>query len=140
MVKNSLGDWAPRARPGLPPERQDSHSCGYSRFYDEWADITQLSQNFGGNWPAVEYHPKQRSERQYPTVTAADPLQFGSGGAIVYPINDFSQVSQWMVDPNFRTPFFDQWNIGIQRELPANDVSMRTMSVRTAGMRTGVRS
>jgi len=48
-------------------------------------------------------------------VTSADPLQFGSGGSIIYPINDFSQVSQWMVDPNFKTPVFDQWNAGIQR-------------------------
>ena len=27
--------------------------AAYSRFYDDWADILQLSQNFGGNWPAV---------------------------------------------------------------------------------------
>jgi len=25
-----------------------------------------------------------------------------------------------MVDPNFKTPVFDQWNAGIQRQLPAN--------------------
>jgi hypothetical protein len=27
-----------------------------------------------------------------------------------------------MVDPNFRTPYMDQWNAGIQRELPLNAV------------------
>ena len=53
-------------------------------------------------------------------MTAADPLQLGTGGSVIYPINDFSQVSQWMVDPNFQTPVFDQWNAGIQRQLPGN--------------------
>ena len=120
MIKNSLANWAPRL--GLAYRLNDKTviRSAYSRFYDEWADITQLSQNFGGNWPAVNTIQNNGLNLNVPTVTAADPLQFGSGGAIVYPINDFSQVSQWMVDPNFQTPVFDQWNAGIQRELPAN--------------------
>ena len=120
VVKNSLADWAPRL--GLAYRLNDKTviRAAYSRFYDEWADITQLSQNFGGNWPAVNTIQNNGLNAAIPTVTAADPLQFGSGGTIVYPINDFSQVSQWMVDPNFQTPVFDQWNAGIQRELPGN--------------------
>jgi hypothetical protein len=120
VVRNSLFDWAPRL--GLAYRLNDKTvvRAAYSRFYDEWADITQLSQNFGGNWPAVNTVQNNGLNTALPTVTAADPLQFGSGGSVVYPINDFSQVSQWMVDPNFQTPVFDQWNVGIQRELPGN--------------------
>lgn len=120
MIKNSLADWAPRV--GLAYRLNDKTvlRSAYSRFYDEWADITQLSQNFGGNWPAVNTIQNSGLNLNVPTATNADPLGFGTGGAIVYPINDFSKVSQWMVDPNFRTPVFDQWNVGVQRELPAN--------------------
>jgi len=120
VVKNSLFDWAPRL--GLAYRLNDKTviRAAYSRFYDEWADITQLSQNFGGNWPAVNTIQNNGLNTAIPTVTAADPLQFGNGGSVVYPINDFSQVSQWMVDPNFQTPVFDQWNVGIQRQLPGN--------------------
>lgn len=120
VVKNSLADWAPRI--GLAYRLNDKTviRASYSRFFDEWADITQLSQNFGGNWPAVNTIQNNGLNPAIPAVTAADPLQLGGGGAIVYPINDFSQVSQWMVDPNFKTPVFDQWNAGIQRELPGN--------------------
>jgi hypothetical protein len=120
VVKNSLADWAPRL--GLAYRLNDKTviRAAYSRFFDEWADTTQLSQNFGGNWPAVATDQNNGLNVNVPTVTAADPLQFGSGGSIIYPINDFSQVSQWMVDPNFKTPVFDQWNAGIQRQLPAN--------------------
>jgi hypothetical protein len=120
MIKNSLANWAPRL--GLAYRLNDKTviRSAYSRFYDEWADITQLSQNFGGNWPAVNTIQNNGLNLNIPTVNAADPLQLGSGGAVVYPINDFSQVSQWMVDPNFKTPVFDQWNVGIQRQLPSN--------------------
>jgi len=120
VIKNSLADWAPRL--GLAYRLNDKTvlRAAYSRFYDEWADITQLSQNFGGNWPAVNTIQNNGLNTALPTVTAADPLQFGSGGSVIYPINDFSQVSQWMVDPNFRTPVFDQWNVGIERQLPSN--------------------
>ena len=120
VIQNALADWAGRV--GLAYRLNNSTVVrgGYSRFYDEWADITQLSQNFGGNWPAVNTVQNNGLNPALPNVTAADPLQFGSGGAIVYPINDFSQVSQWMVDPNFRTPYFDQWNVGVERQLPGN--------------------
>jgi hypothetical protein len=120
VIKNSLFNWAPRLGLAYRLTNKTVIRAAYSRFYDEWADITQLSQNFGGNWPAVATIQNNGLNLNAPTVDAADPLQFGSGGSVVYPINDFSQVSQWMVDPNFQTPVFDQWNVGIQRELPSN--------------------
>ena len=120
VIKNSLFNWAPRFGLAYRVNSKTVVRAAYSRFYDEWADITQLSQNFGGNWPAVATIQNNGLNTNIPTVGAADPLQFGSGGSTVYPINDFSQVSQWMVDPNFQTPVFDQWNVGIQRELPSN--------------------
>jgi hypothetical protein len=120
VIRNSLTDWAPRL--GLAYRLNDKTviRAAFSRYYDEWADMIQLSQNFGGNWPSVGAINNPNLNPALPTVTSADPLQFGHGGAIIYPINDFSQVSQWMVDPNFKTPVFDQWNVGIQRELPGN--------------------
>jgi hypothetical protein len=122
VINNALGDWA--ARVGLAYRLNDKTvaRASYGRFYDAWGTIVQLSQNFGGNWPAVNTVNNGGLNTNIPTVYANDPLQLGSGGAIVYPINDFSQVSQWMVDPSFTTPYMDQWNFGIQRGLPGNAV------------------
>ncbi len=122
VIKNSLADWAPRLGLAYRINDKTVFRGAYTRFYDAWATITQLSQNFGGNWPAVNTIQNNGLNTNVPTVGAADPLQLGSGGVIVYPINDFSKVSQWMVDPNFKTPVFDQWNVGIQRQLPSNIV------------------
>lgn len=120
VIQNSLADWGLRL--GLAYRLNDKTTVrgGYSREYDEWATIVQLSQNFGGNWPAVNTIQNNGLNSDAPTATVADPLQLGGGGAIVYPINDFSQVSQWMVDPNFRTPYFEEYNAGIERALPGN--------------------
>jgi hypothetical protein len=122
VIKNSFSDWAGRV--GLAYRIGDKMvvRSSYSRFYDAWATVVQLSQNFGGNWPAVNTLDNAGLNVNAPTALATDPLALGNGGALIYPINDFSQVSQWMVDPNFRTPYMDQWNVGIERELPANSV------------------
>ena len=122
VIKNSLFDWAGRLGVAYRLGDKMVIRSSYSRFYDAWATTVQLSQNFGGNWPAVNTLDNAGLNVNVPTAPASDPLGLGSGGAIIYPINDFSQVSQWMVDPNFRTPYMDQWNVGIERELPANSV------------------
>jgi hypothetical protein len=122
VINNSLGDWA--ARLGLAYRLTDKTvaRATYGRFYEAWGSIIQLAQNFGGNWPAVNTIDNTGLNGNLTTVMANDPLQFGTGGAVIYPPNDFSQVSQWMVDPNYRTPYMDQWNFGVQRGLPGNAV------------------
>ena len=122
VIKNSLHDWAPRLGVDFRVTDKTVARASYTRFYDAWATVVQLAQNFGGNWPAVNTIDNAGLNTNVSTAPANDPLGFGNGGALIYPINDFSQVSQWMVDPNFRTPYMDQWNIGVERELPANAV------------------
>jgi hypothetical protein len=120
VIKNSPSDWA--ARVGFAFRLNDKTTVrgGYNREYDEWATIVQLSQNFGGNWPAVATIADSSLNLNTVTTGVTDPLGLGSGGAIVYPINDISGISQWMVDPNFKTPYYDEWNGGIERQLPGN--------------------
>ncbi|HUV96874.1 MAG TPA: carboxypeptidase-like regulatory domain-containing protein [Acidobacteriaceae bacterium] len=122
MIKNSFFDWAPRLGLAYRIGNNMVFRGSYSRFYDAWATITQLSQNFGGNWPAVNTIDNTSLNLNSPTASTGDPLALGSGGTVTYPSNDFSSVSQWMVDPNFKTPVYDQWNLGIQQQLPGNAV------------------
>jgi Carboxypeptidase regulatory-like domain len=122
VIKNSLFDWAGRFGLDYRIGNKMVARASYTRFYDAWATVVQLAQNFGGNWPAVNTIDNAGLNINVPTAPANDPLGFGNGGALIYPINDFSQVSQWMVDPNFRTPYMDQWNLGIERQLPENAV------------------
>lgn len=118
ILKNDYGDWSGRL--GLAYRLNDKTvaRAGYGRFYDMWGGITQLAQNFGGNWPAVATINNPSLNQNEVTAGIKDPLNLGSGGGLVYPISTFSEVSQWMVDPNFKSPYMDQWNFGIQREMP----------------------
>ena len=122
IIQNSLKDWAGRV--GLAYRLNDKMAlrAGYGRFYDTWGTVMQLAQNFAGNWPNVATIENNGLNQNLPTAKITDPLGIGSGGAIIYPVSTFNQVSQWMVDPGFRTPYMDQWNFGVQRELPADMV------------------
>ena len=140
VIKNSLADWAPRL--GLAYRLNDKTviRAAYSRFYDEWADITQLSQNFGGNWPAVNTIQnnglnvscshgdgrrsaaiwQRRSDRlSHQRLQPGQPVDGGS---------ELPDSGLRPVERGYRAAVTGQ-----------HDVSMRTMSVRTAGMRIGVR-
>jgi hypothetical protein len=123
ILKNDHKDWSGRL--GLAYRLNDKTvaRAGYGRFYDMWGGITQLAQNFGGNWPAVATINNPTLNQNTITSGMTDPLGLGSGGGVVYPISTFSEVSQWMVDPNFKSPYMDQWNFGVQRELPDSIVA-----------------
>ena len=123
ILKNDFSDWSGRL--GLAYRLTDKTvlRAGFGRFYDMWGGITQLSQNFGGNWPAVATINNPTLNLNTVTARMTDPLGLGSGGGVVYPVSTFSEVSQWMVDPNFKSPYMDQWNFGVQRELPDSIVA-----------------
>jgi len=122
IINNSYANWAGRA--GLAYRLGDKMvvRAGYGRFYDLWGAVSQLSQNFGGNWPAVATINNSGLNPNMLTATMADPLKLGGGGGIVYPPVTFNQVSQWMVDPKFKTPYMDQWNFGVQWQFQTNTV------------------
>jgi hypothetical protein len=123
ILKNDFGDWSGRLGLAYRLNNQTVLRAGYGRFYDMWGGITQLSQNFGGNWPAVATINNPTLNQNAITSSMTDPLSLGGGGGLVYPISTFSEVSQWMVDPNFKSPYMDQWNFGVQRELPDSIVA-----------------
>ena len=82
VIKNSLYDWAGRL--GLAYRLGDKMviRSSYSRFYDAWATTVQLSQNFGGNWPAVNTLDNAGLNVNTPTALPTIRLALGSGGAI----------------------------------------------------------
>jgi Carboxypeptidase regulatory-like domain/TonB-dependent Receptor Plug Domain len=97
--------------------------AGYGRFFDNWAAITQTSQNYEGTWPSLDQlgasniNPVTSGP---PTTTAEDPLSQGSGPPVTGP-TPFTQ-STWFADPYLKRPYADQWNFGIQQQLTSKDV------------------
>jgi len=97
--------------------------AGYGRFFDNWAAITQTSQNYEGTWPSLDQLGASNINpvtSGAPTIRAEDPLNQGSGPPITGP-TPFTQ-STWFADPYLKRPYADQWNFGIQQQLTAKDV------------------
>jgi hypothetical protein len=122
ILQNDFGDWAGRLGLAYQLTNNTVLRGMYGRFYDMWGGTVQLAQNFGGNWPAVATINNNSLNQNFVTAPITNPLNFGGSGGLVYPPATFSEVSQWMVDPNFKTPYMDQWNFGVERQLPSNTI------------------
>jgi hypothetical protein len=86
--------------------------------YDNWAAVTQMSQNIEGTWPDIgqQIANNLNGPTGPPTVTAQNP--FATTGAFPAP-TPFNQV-QWFYDPHIRNPYSQQWNFGIERQVSSS--------------------
>ncbi|MGB8538021.1 MAG: TonB-dependent receptor [Acidobacteriaceae bacterium] len=110
------GNW--QGRVGLAYRATESTSvrAGYSRFYDEWSGLTQISQNLGGTWPSVGSFNINSQNVAIPTTNIGDPLSLGEG-AVFYPSATPLTNASFFYNPNIKTPLVDQWNLGIDQQL-----------------------
>lgn len=123
ILHNDYGDWQGRFGLAYRVGKSTAIRAGYGRFYDNWNSVIQLAQNYEGNWPDVGQ--LIANNLNHPGGTSAsigDPFNLGSGG-VVYPApTPFNQVN-WFVDPtDYKMPYSDQWNFGIQQQLGHNTV------------------
>jgi hypothetical protein len=123
IYHNDYEDW--QGRFGLAYRVTDKTVIrgGYGRFYDSWDAVIQLAQNYEGNWPDVGQ--QIANNLNHPTGTAAtigNPFNSGSGSLIYPAATPFNQVN-WQMDPtNYRMPYSDQWNFGLEQQLGQNIV------------------
>ena len=94
--------------------------ASFGIFFDNWAAVTQTTQNYEGAWPDIGQQLAQNlnnpsPSNPKPTVPGTDPFLGGNAGLIPAP-NPFNQV-QWFMDPNFKNPYSMQWNFGVQHQL-----------------------
>ena len=123
VIKNSFGNWAGRL--GLAYRLGDKTVVrgSYSRFYDAWADdrsaLAELRRELAGG----QYHSEQRPEPQYSNGDR-QPIRSASAAAerwFIPSTTSARSASGWWIRSS-GPPYMDQWNIGVQRELPANMV------------------
>ena len=116
IIHNSYDDWQGRFGFAYRLTGKTVVRGGYGRFYDSWNSVVQLAQNYGGTWPDIGQLTVNNLNQTYPTVGIGNPLTLGSG-AVQYPAaNPFSQVA-YFVDPYFKVPYSDQWNLEVERSL-----------------------
>ena len=106
--------------------------AGYSRFYDEWNGVAQFAQNVGGNWPSVGLLDTGQQNINTINATISDPANQGSGALSYPPATPFGNQTFYFA-PNMKTPYTDQWNIGIDQQFS----KVATLSIAYAGSHGG---
>lgn len=119
IYHDTTTNWGPRV--GLAYRVTDTLAvrAGFGIFYDNWAAVTQTSQNYEGDWPDVGQQLANNLNvpvpgTPTPTLNGLNPFASGTG---LFPApTPFNQV-QWYMDPYAKNPYSMQWNFGVAKQL-----------------------
>jgi outer membrane receptor protein involved in Fe transport len=122
IFHNSYGDWQGRFGVGYRLTDRITLRGGYGRFYDSWNSVIQLAQNYAGSWPNAAALTASNLNHTIPTAGIGDPLNLGSGSAQQLAPTPFSQVAFFADPTDYKLPYSDQWNFGIDQSAGKNTV------------------
>lgn len=120
IVHNTYDNIQPRLGIAYRVREKTVLRSSFGRFFDNWAAVIQMAQNFQGTWPSTAQLivANLNQAGTPPTVFAENPF---SGGAAMPAATPFSQ-NNWFVDPLIQNPYSYQWNFGIQQALTPSTV------------------
>jgi len=94
--------------------------------YDNWAAVSQMSQNIEGDWPGIgqliannlNVPGGPTAPNGTPTATYGDPFSAGGVNAgLPAPTPFFSGGVNWHYDPHIKNAYAYQFNFGLQRQI-----------------------
>lgn len=118
IIHSTLDNIEPRFGFAYQLSRNNVIRGSYGRFFDNWAAVNQMAQNYEGTWPSTGQLLANNLNQQSPVIPAENPFL---GGAAFPAPTPFNQV-QWYMDPLIQNPYAWQWNFGIQHALGRNTI------------------
>ncbi len=118
LVPQDRNNWAPRVGFAYQLTRKTVIRSGYGIFYSSYEAGPLSIPNPGNN-------PPYYVESNFPAVSFSTPNPQVNLLSRGLPLNAFSNPaapSLFSLDPNFRNPYVQHWNFGIQQELGFNTV------------------
>ena len=121
ILKDDLLNIQPRFGIAYRPDPKTAVRAAFGIFFDDLSGTTQLARNPIGSWPSLGsqsfYNLNYPSSSQAtPTTTGTDPLT----STLLPGPSPFTQGNAYFFDPNWKNPYSEQWNLGIERQLSAN--------------------
>jgi hypothetical protein len=122
IYHDTTTNWGPRLGVAYRATQSIAVRAGFGVYYDNWAAVTQTSQNYEGTWPDIGQQLANNlnvpvAGTPTPTVKAQNP--FAAGGGAFPAATPFEQV-QWYMDPYARNPYSMQWNFGVAKQLSSS--------------------
>ncbi|MGH9396341.1 MAG: TonB-dependent receptor domain-containing protein [Terriglobia bacterium] len=118
IVHSTFDNVQPRLGFAYKLTRNNVLRGSYGRFFDNWAAVEQMAQNYEGTWPSTGQLLANNLNQQGPIIPAENPFL---GGAALPAPTPFNQV-QWYMDPLIQNPYSWQWNFGVQHALGQNTI------------------
>lgn len=110
-------NWAPRVGVSYRLKQNTVLRAGIGRYYDTWGNVDVLIVQSEGLWPdSKAVAAANRNRTFFDGTTTENPLGIVIGaGAQPDPNGPFNLVRTWL-DPDFKNPAVDQWNVGVQQQ------------------------
>jgi outer membrane receptor protein involved in Fe transport len=119
IYHDTTTNWGPRIGLAYRATSTIAVRAGFGIYYDNWAAVTQTSQNYEGTWPDIGQQLANNlnvptPSQPTPNVKGQNP--FATGGGAFPAATPFEQV-QWYMDPYAKNPYSMQWNFSVAKQL-----------------------
>lgn len=123
ILHGSKTNFGPRV--GLAYRVNDTLSvrAGFGIAYDNWAAIIQATQNYQGSWPdtgTLQINATNAPGTVY--TSAQNPFASNSGNLPSADPFGSSNAGNYYVDPLFKNPYSEQYNLGIEQQIGRNTI------------------
>jgi len=95
---------------------------GFGITYDNWAAIIQMTQNYQGSWPDTGTLQINNTNTPGTPYTSAQNPFADNGGNLPAATPFGSSNVNYMVDPLWKNPYSEQYNLGIEQQLGSRTI------------------
>jgi hypothetical protein len=117
LINNQLDNIQPRVGLAYQIDRQRVLHLSYSRVYDVWSGVMQMTQNEGGLWPSFGLDITSNLNSTTVTTLASNPLNLPAGQTHTLPLATPFVQSANFIAPYMKNPYSDQWTVGLQQQM-----------------------
>ncbi len=96
--------------------------AGFGISYDNWAAIIQMTQNYQGSWPDTGTLQINNTNTPGTIYTSAQNPFAQNGGNLPAATPFGSSNVNYMVDPLWKNPYSEQYNLGIEQQLGSRTI------------------
>ena len=95
---------------------------GFGISYDNWAAIIQMTQNYQGSWPDTGTLQINGTNLPGTPYTSAQNPFAQNGGNLPAATPFTSSNVNYMVDPQWKNPYSEQYNLGIEQQMTGGTI------------------
>ena len=122
ILHGSKDNFGPRFGVAYRVRNSLSVRAGFGITYYNWAAIIQMTQNYQGSWPDTGTLQINNTNTPHTIYTSAQNPFASNGGNLPSSTPFGSSNVNYMVDPEWKNPYSEQYNAGLEQQLGGSTV------------------